>query len=303
MKRYCVNLDCSEHQSRHLEGTVSGRISKKGTFYRICDRRYIQRFKCRVCKVQFSNATFDPDYRQHRREINQRLFLFLASGVTLRRAAMLLESDRKTIGRKLKILGARARTDHEEWLEERFSGSKVRHIQFDDLETLEHTKCKPLSVTLAVQNKSREILDFQVKRMPAKGMLAKVARRKYGKRNDERPEGWDQLFKNLIPILHPESVCESDENPHYPKYLRRYLPSAKHIRHKGARGAVTGQGELKKQKFDPLFSLNHTCAMLRANISRLFRKTWNTTKKIERLVDHMWIYVTYHNTVLVKSVP
>jgi hypothetical protein len=282
---------------------VSGRVSKKGTFYRFCDRRYIQRFKCRVCKTQFSNATFDPDYRQHRREINQRLFLFLASGVTLRRAAILLESDRKTIDRKVKILGARAKVDHEEWLEERFSESKVRHIQFDDLETSEHTKCKPVSVTLAVQNKSREILDFHVKRMPAKGMLAKVARSKYGKRKDERPEGWDQLFNNLKAILHPESVCESDENPHYPKYLKKHLPNAKHIRHKGARGAVTGQGELKKQKFDPLFSLNHTCAMLRANISRLFRKTWNTTKKIERLVDHLWIYVRYHNTVLVKSGP
>lgn len=160
---------------------------------------------------------------------------------------MLLESDRKTIGRKLKILGARARSDHEEWLEERFSGSKVRHIQFDDLETLEHTKCKPLSVTLAVQNKSREILDFQVKRMPAKGMLAKVARRKYGKRNDERPEGWDQLFKNLIPILHPQSVCESDENPHYPKYLRRYLPSAKHIRHKGHAARSRAKENLKNK--------------------------------------------------------
>jgi len=303
MKRYCVNLDCSEHQSRHLDGTVSGRISKKGTFYRLCDRRYIQRFKCRVCKIQFSKSTFDPDYRQHRREINHRLFLFLASGVTQRRAAFLLDADRKTIGRKLKILGARAKVDHEEWLEERFSESKVRHIQFDDLETSEHTKCKPVSVTLAVQNKSREILDFQVKRMPAKGRLSRVARKKYGKRKDERPEGWDQLFKNLKMILHPESVCESDENPHYPKYLKKHLPNAKHIRHKGARGTVTGQGELKKQKFDPLFSLNHTCAMLRANISRLFRKTWNTTKKIERLVDHLWIYVRYHNTVLVKSGP
>ena len=301
MKRYCINLDCTEHQSRHLEGTVSGRVSKKGTFYRQCDRRYIQRFKCLVCRLQFSKATFEPDYRQHRREINERLFLLLGSGVTQRRAAILLKTDRMTIRRKLIVLGARAKVDHQEWLEERFQGTPIKHIQFDDLETSEHTKCKPLSVTIAVRHKTREILDFQVKRMPAKGLLSKIARKKYGPRKDERPDGWDQLFKNLNPILHPEALCESDENPHYPKYLRKHMPSAKHVRYKGARGAIVGQGELKKLGFDPLFSLNHTCAMLRANINRLFRKTWSTTKKVEGLTDHLWIYVRYHNTVLVNS--
>ncbi len=300
MKRYCINLDCSEHQSKHLDGTTSGRISKKGTFYRLCDRRYIQRFQCRVCKLQFSRATFDIDYRQHRREINRKFFLYLASGVTLRRAAILLSADRKTINRKLKILGARAQADHQEWLEERFHPLSIGHIHFDDLETAEHTKCKPLSVTLAVRNKSREILDFQVRRMPAKGTLSKIAQKKYGKRKDERPSGWNQLFQNLKPLLQPDATIESDENPNYPRYLNKHLPMAKHIRHPGARGAIAGQGELKKLRFDPLFSLNHTCAMLRANINRLFRKTWSTTKKIEGLVNHLWIYVRFHNTLLLN---
>ncbi|MBU6154795.1 MAG: hypothetical protein KGP28_10875 [Bdellovibrionales bacterium] len=276
-------------------------MSKKGTFYRLCDRRYIQRFKCLVCKIQFSKATFDPDYRQHRRDINQRLFVFLGSGITQRRAAILFQTDRMTISRKLRILGVRSKVDHFEWLEETYQGKPIKRVQFDDLETSEHTKCKPISVPLAVRKDGREILDFQVKRMPAKGTLAKIARQKYGKRKDERPEGWDQLFKNLKPFLHPKAVIESDENPHYPKYVKRHLPNANHIRHKGARGASVGQGELKRQKFDPLFSLNHTCAMLRANISRLFRKTWNTTKKLENLEAHLWIYVRYHNTVLIKS--
>jgi len=39
---------------------------------------------------------------------------------------------------------------------------------------------------------------------------------------------------------------------------------ATHRTVKGRRGSIAGQGELKKIGFDPLFSLNHTCAMLRA---------------------------------------
>jgi len=254
-----------------------------------------------VCRTQFSKATFDENYRQRRREINRNLFLLACSGVSQRRAAILLNANPKTIVRKLLNLSERARHDHAEWLEERFKNVPIEHVQFDDLETVEHSKCKPLSVTLAVHKKTREILDFQVKQMPAKGLLAKIALKKYGYRKDKRPEGWNQIFKNLKPMVHAGAVFESDENPYYPKYLKRHFPKATHIQHPGARGAIVGQGELKKLKFDPLFSLNHTCAMLRANLNRLFRRTWCTSKKPEGLIEHLWLYVKFHNQELIKQ--
>jgi hypothetical protein len=188
----------------------------------------------------------------------------------------------------------RARIENTHYLE-RFKLSRLSSIQFDDLETHEHTKCKPLSVALAVNSETREILGFQVSKMPAKGLLAKRAIRKYGYRKDERKRGWNALFKTIEPLLNPSAVIESDENPHYPIPLKRYLPKAVHIRHKGARGSTGGQGELKKLAFDPLFALNHTCAMLRANLNRLFRKTWCTTKTTQGLLDHLSIYQLYHN--------
>ena len=58
---------------------------------------------------------------------------------------------------------------------------------------------------------------------------------------------------------------------------------------------------LKKIRFDPLFSLNHTCAMLRANLNRLFRRTWCTTKKPERLALHIAMYVVFHNETLLNK--
>jgi hypothetical protein len=41
--------------------------------------------------------------------------------------------------------------------------------------------------------------------------------------------------------------------------------------------------------------------MLRANINRLFRRTWCTTKKPECLRQHIAVYVEFHNTVLLKA--
>jgi hypothetical protein len=191
---------------------------------------------------------------------------------------------------------------HLRFLEENYSQKPLMKVQFDDLETSEHTKCKPLSVTLAVDPETRKILNFQVSQMPARGHLAEISRRKYGYRKDQRPEAWDQLMKELVPHVHPEAQWASDENPHYPKYLKRHHPLAKHIQAKGGRGASTGQGELKKLKFDPLFALNHTCAMLRANLNRLFRRTWCTTKKRECLIEHLHLYVSFHNRVLTPPV-
>jgi len=176
----------------------------------------------------------------------------------------------------------------------------IEEFQFDDLETFEHTKCKPLSVTIAVQKKTRIVLGYKVSQMAAKGKLAQIARKKYGIREDHRSRGRKELFEKLRPKVHPDALIESDENPHYREDVRLYFPKARYLRHLGQRGSIVGQGELKKVRFDPLFSLNHTYAMFRANMNRLFRRTWCTTKLPERLADHLELYTYYHNQKLLK---
>jgi hypothetical protein len=180
-----------------------------------------------------------------------------------------------------------------------FSLPKAVSVEFDDLETFEVTKCKPLSVTLAVETTTRRILGLEVSEMPAKGPL-KAKALKYGDRADQRREGRKRLFKKISPFITNTALIKSDRNPHYPKDVKAMLPGCKHLTFKGKRGAKTGQGEIKKVKYDPLFSLNHTCAMLRANINRLIRKTWCTTKSKERLYAHLVLYANFHNEKLVK---
>lgn len=221
----------------------------------------------------------------------------LCSGVSQRRAAHLLKVNPKTVVRRFRFLAQQARLQHLKWLEQ-LPLKSLSLVQFDDLETSEHSKCKPLSVALAVDPQSRKILSFQVSQMPAKGLLTRRAIKKYGYRRDERALGWEALMQSLVPLVRTDAEFLSDENPHYPKYVRKHHPEVKHNRVKGGRGCISGQGELKKLRFDPLFALNHTCAMLRANLNRLFRKTWCTTKTRRGLEDHLALYVCFHNRVL-----
>lgn len=274
------------------------KVVRNGCFRRKSDARTVQRFQCLGCKKGFSFATLHPCYRQNKRHKNEPLRKLLCSGVSQRRAAIILNLSRTTVVRKLLFLAAQAQMKLDELLK---SKPQATEIEFDDMETFEHSKCKPLSITLAVVSKERRILGFEVSRMPAKGVLAAIAQKKYGPRPDERPEARKKLFERIKPHIHPEALIKSDQNPHYPIDVKRFFPRSTHKTFKGRRGCVVGQGELKRGGFDPLFSLNHTCAKLRADINRLFRRTWCTTKKPERLAAHLAIYVVYHNESLEKK--
>jgi len=196
--------------------------------------------------------------------------------------------------RKLLFLAERARLEQKMYLES-LGDSKLERIQFDEMETFEKSKCLPLSIPLVVMEKNRKILGFRVSRMPAKGLLAKISRQKYGPRVDERAQKARELFSDLQPLTDSRTQVTTDQNPHYPGWLRSHLPLVTRRSIKGRRGCVVGQRELKKIGFDPLFDLNHTCAMIRANVNRLFRQTWCTTKRPDRLEAHLYLYVQFHN--------
>lgn len=273
-------------------------IIKDGSFRRKDDSKTIQRYRCKFCRMRFSSATFSETYKQKKRRVNTPLLNLLASGVSMRRSAILLRVDRRTVQRKLPFLAARCRRLNERHLQ-RFKGC-IHNIQIDDLITKENSKLKPLSVSVAVDENRRTILALEVSRIPAFGHLAKFAVKKYGFRKDEHSEGLTRLFTTITPILSSEVLVKSDEHQRYPAFVSAYLPRAKHLTFKSERGCVAGQGELKKVQFDPLFIVNHTCAVLRANVNRLIRKTWCTTKDPKRLKDHLDIFMYFYNQSLLR---
>lgn len=275
------------------------RLRRHGSFYRTSDSKLIRRFRCARCAGTFSRATFDPWFKQIKRKANDAVFRLLCSGVSLRRTARLLRLHRTTVVRKFRFLAEEARRGHEEYLKE-LERAPLVEIFFDEMETFEHTKFKPLSIALAV-SRDRRILSAEVARMPAKGLLAAKSVEKYGYRKDERPRALGRMLATLKPIAAPHATFHSDQNPSYPSPLMKTFPGCVHVTTKGGRSCVVGQGELKKLTWDPLFSLNHTAAMFRANMNRLFRRTWCTTKIPQGLRDHLALYTRYHNEVLLAQ--
>lgn len=286
MNRTCPNPNCA----------CPIYVIKDGSFRRREDSKIIQRYRCKICKLRFSSASFSANYYQKKRRVNGPLIKLLSSGVSLRRSAKLLGVSRATVERKLPLLAEQCRKRSEKQLE-RLRG-RVHNLQLDDLITKENSKLKPLSVTVAVDEDRRTILALEVSQIPAFGHLSQKALKKYGHRKDEHFEGLTRVFKKISPIVAAEVRVRSDEHKRYPGYISAYLPKARHEAFPSERAHVAGQGELKKGGFDPLFVVNHTCAMLRANINRLIRKTWCTTKNPRRLKDHLDIFMYFYNQEL-----
>ena len=300
----CFYKGCRSKEEEAGKGGVSptsGVIVRKGYYFRFSDSRKIARFQCLLCKRTFSQASFSSCFGQKKRRLNEPLRKLLAANATHRGAARILRVSRHTIAKKALFLGIQAKKWNDNFLRDRTSKFPISKIQFDEMESLEKSKCLPVSIPLVVETKTNLILGFRVCSMPAKGHLAEISRRKYGYRPDERARAAHDLFTEIKPYLSPSLEIKSDENPKYPSWIRPHFPDARHLKYKGRRGCVVGQGELKRGGFDPLFSINHTAAMLRAHISRLFRRTWNTTKKKERLATHIEIYVQAHNQNILET--
>jgi len=223
-------------------------------------------------------------------------------GLSLRELADELNVSRTTISRRIQWLAEQARVRQLAHLNQCIEQvGAFQALQFDELHTFEHTKCKPTVVGIMVEQKSRFVLGHCVAQIPANGHLAAISRKKYGHRADKSGAARHALFEQLSTFIDQHANIKTDEHKRYPSVIKRHIPAATHQTYKSIRGCVTGQGELKKAQFDPLFSVNHTLAMLRYKINRLARRTWCTTKLNARLDDHLALYIDVHNRTLIDS--
>lgn len=282
---------CPHCQSPKPQVSALGFFPKKST-----RAPRVKRYRCRSCHVSFSTQTGGVTYRQKKPHINHLLFQLFASGVSQRNCARMLKINPKTVANRIKRFGEFARKQRQLTVKDLLD-PKRKTVVFDEMETFEASKCKPLSIALALQEKSRVIIDANVAIMPAKGLLVKKARR-YGHRPDQRRAAVLSVLKTVADVMPKVALVKSDECPRYPWAVRKCLAGTVHKTFKGRRPKAAGFGELKRGGFDPLFSLNHTCAMARYRMAPLQRRTWCTTKKAARLQDRLDIFIWYHNQLV-----
>lgn len=274
----CPNLSCSSSLA----------FIRKGHFRIRRLNQKIRKFQCKVCRKVFSSRTLKPDYRHKKMDLNFKLAKLLVEGNSLRSCSRILQLSYSNTYRKFLWLKKIVELKRGEI---KFS---ARKIQFDELETIHHTKCKPLSVALVVSEEYL-LLEAQVAEMPAKGRLAEISRKKYGPRIDQRKDKLHEGFRSVVRKLNSQpELIESDQRSGYQQAVSEHFPSVRYVQHNRSekdRLQARLHEKHNKKKFDPLFAINHKCALLRSHIKRLTRRSWCTTKKPENLQLHLDIFI------------
>jgi len=272
----------------------SNSVQKKGFFRQKLTRKYVQRYWCLSCKTKFSASTLTSCYQQKKPFFNRMIFLNLCSGVSLRRTARNLGVSYNLVYSRFLWLSDLAEKKQRMFLNEL---APISELQLDEMESIEHTKLKPITIALVVDDQQR-MLGVGCGSLPSKGYLSEISRKKYGPRPNQSEsvirELLSQLPKNIDPTL-----IKSDGKASYRTLVCKKFPKSIHqvcIR-KDPKSREQLYLNHEKKRFDPMFALNQRCAKLRADINRLIRRSWSTTKKIENLERHLKIYLCYNNRI------
>jgi hypothetical protein len=241
--------------------------------------------------VLFSSHTFLETYQQKKPHLNRQIFEWYASATTQRRMAKVMRINRKTVVRKFLFMAKLARAEHARRIATGIL--KTSFAQFDEMETFEHTKLKPLSVAMAVRVKTCEIIAAQVASMECKGHLAGIAHAKYGPRSDTREQARTTVLETLKACAREQLTIHTDEYPGYQGLFARLAPHAVHEAFKSAKAdPMSGN---RRNVEDKLAQINLVSAKFRHDLSRMARRTWVTTKRPDRLQAHLDLYIAFNN--------
>lgn len=263
---------------------------KKGYFKTKHNHQPVPRYQCKACHSVFSSHTNLETYRQKKPKLNQEIFKWYCSGLTQRRLAVVLKINRKTVARKFLFMASKARRIHEAYIA---SGEfKTSYIQFDEMETHEHSVLKPLSIAIAVRANTGEIIEAQVAQVQLKGAKTTKSFSKYGYRENQTAAVIEDVLKAIKQVSKRNTALYTDGDTSYPALMKKFIPN---IDYKPMKNSLKGISDERRNKNDPLWRINHIAAKMRNDLSRLARKTWTTTKKIWALQAHIDLYIAWNN--------
>jgi len=285
----CPNEKCS--CNKEAEGRW---FIRKGSFIKLSGN-LVHRFQCKACGVNFSESTFMDTYRQHKPELNEQIFNWYTNSVSLRQLAINLPTTRTTVARKFRFLADKARRIHACFIA---TGKlNTNQVAFDEQETFIRTKKLPVSIAIAVDatrdKTGGRIIDIDVALMPAKSRNAPQSQELYGYQPDERPYVCRTVLNNVrLACRYKYITIATDAKTAYRTYVRQVLPNAIHI---AVNRSEEKREQVSKDDEHPMWWVNQCCAANRHYLSRLRRRTCVTSKSLDELRRHLWLFVAQRN--------
>ena len=285
---FCPHAACPSRS-----GAAHFSCRPRGSYFRKCDQRTVQRFKCLCCPRGFSEQTFRVNYRLKRPDLLAIFFRDRVSKVTHRQSARTLGCSRSTEERHFRRLSGHCKDFHEAQLDEISArGGLGTVFLLDELETYEHHRLKkPVTVPVLIEHSSGFVIDTRAGALPARRRKGQPLPPMAERRKSESREVVQAAFERLRQVTSKEGPLSvlTDEKHSYARILKALF--GERVQHS------TTPSSRKKDIHNPMSPLHHTLAMLRDGISRLVRENWAASKLRGCLAGHLSIWTCYRNYV------
>lgn len=279
----CPNPTCVNHRK-----PLADFYRKNGYRTPKHDHQPIPRYQCRTCGKNFCATQVKPIAGQRRPDVNRQIFELAVSGAPMRRIALLTGCSRPTIQAKVEYLAKEAKRLHQEYMEALWKADGTGHLMMDELETFIHARWRQVSVAVVLRARTGEVLGFTVSRLSSKMTKGQAN----GWTTSDRYVHIPHLLGAIQPYLKVGAKITTDGDSSYGKWIRRHLPGTQHV--------VVHSPKQDPGVFDPLFPINVVHAKMRNDLARLSRKTWTTSKTIDGLRCHLWLWVAWANQYAVR---
>jgi transposase-like protein len=288
----CPHLGCPNHLDPNPRA-----FRPHGSYRALCRPHPIPRFRCSNCLRTFSRQTFRMDYRDHRPDLNARLFQSLASGLGLRQTSRNLRLSLRCTELKFRKIARHLRRLN---LNLRRALPEGATLQLDELETYEGRRnTRPLSVPVLIEARTRFVIWAESaairprgKMTPARGRAMAEDEKRFGRRRDRSRRSLRRTLgrgADLVGGLH---------RLHFQTDMKSsYVPLAREAFGKARLVHSQTSGRLPRAVANPLFPINHTEAMARDLTGRLRRESWLVSKKRRFLDLGLQIFLAYRNYV------
>ena len=158
---------------------------------------------------------------------------------------------------------------------------KTAYMQFDQMETFEHSKERPVGIQIAIRWKTGEIISAKAGYTNLRALSV----------SKSKIQNWNKKFasnKNLVKMIKESKKALNKTQSTIS--CDGYRPQIKLVKNliKDSNTAIQ-ESKATNKKIDRVFR------KMRQDISRPDRKSLSTTKSIENLQSHLDLYIDYNN--------
>ena len=281
---------------KHRDPTPSFFV-RKGSYHARCRAHPVPRFRCRTCGRGFSRQTFRADYRDHRPDLNAKVFLALSTGIGLRQTARNLGLSLRCTELKFRKIARHLRRLNLNLRRPLPAGSMLQLDEFESYEGRRNTR--PLSLPTLIERESRFLIWTESAPIRPRGKMtpARIAaihedETRLGPRKDHSRHSVKRTLRRGVDLARDLAhvVLACDEKSIYPGLARRLFGRQRLVLERTS-------SKLARTTFNPLFPINHTEAMTRDLTGRLRRQSWLVSKQGRYLDLALQMWMAYRNYV------